>query len=115
LSGKFVTQKVFSLLHGIRESTVEDSLEMLIGWSVMMSFAFRLALAFSLVEASILLLVEGNRVWIAVGAAAANVRVRDALVELVVGIGFCLIAESAYVEISGNKPKLERLSPLLKA
>lgn len=74
---------------------------MCIRWSVMMSFPFRLALAFTFVESSIFLLVEGDRVRIAVGAiATTNIRVRHALVELVVGISFSLVSKTSNVEIS---------------
>jgi hypothetical protein len=45
---------------------------MFIGGSVMTMLSFRFALTFALVESSIFLLMEGDCVWIAVGAIAAT-------------------------------------------
>lgn len=78
---------------------------------MMMTFPIRITVATLVVEPSIFLLVESHRVGEYVGIlrvtgsaiASADVRVRHAPVELVVGIGLGLVAQSANVEVSKIK------------
>jgi hypothetical protein len=80
-----------------------------------------LAIVFTfLAKASFFFLVECDGVWEHVGVlrltaraiAPADIRVRHALVELVVGVGFCLVAQPSYVEVSRRIEVMKRNTKL---